>query len=131
MADARGERSALLRALGRATTEREIASLRERLRLNRSRLARARGALESLRRRARLSTVDVTVRASAGGGGGGGGVWTPRDALGDALRVLQVAAGVALVGAAVLVPVLVLGGAGALAGRAMTHRRRERALDAT
>ena len=130
VADARGERSALLRALGRATTEREIASLRERLRLNRSRLARARGALESLRRRARLSTVDVTVRASAGGGGGGG-VWTPRDALGDALRVLQVAAGVALVGAAVLVPVLVLGGAGALAGRAMTRRRREQALDAT
>ena len=130
MADARGERSALLRALGRATTEREIASLRERLRLNRSRLARARGALESLRRRARLSTVDVTVRASAAGGGGGG-AWTPRDALGDALRVLQVAAGVALVGAAVLVPVLVLGGAGALAGRAMTRRRREQALDAT
>jgi uncharacterized protein DUF4349 len=133
VADARGERTALLRALGRATTDREIASLRERLRLNRSRLARARGALESLRRRARLSTVDVTVRASADGNGGsdGGGAWTPRDALGDALRVLQVAAGVALVGAAALVPALVLGGAGVLAGRVVTRRRREQALDAT
>ena len=130
VADARGERRALLRALGRATTDREIASLRERLRLNRSRLARARGALESLRRRARLSAVDVTVRASADGDGGAG-TWTPRDALGDALRVLQVAAGVSLVGAAVLAPVLVLGGAGVLAGRVATRRRREQALDAT
>jgi hypothetical protein len=131
VADARAERTALLRALGRATTDREIASLRERLRLNRSRLARARGDLESLRRRARLSTVDVSVRAVADGDGDGGGAWMPRDALGDALRVLQVAAGVAVVGAAVLVPVLALGGAGLLAGRAMTRRRREQALDAT
>jgi Domain of unknown function (DUF4349) len=133
VADARSERTALLRALGRAATDREIASLRERLRINRSRLARARGALESLRRRARLSTIDVTVRASADGNGGseGGGAWTPRDALGDALRVLQVAAGVALVGAAVLVPVLALGGAAVLAGRVVTRRRREHALDAT
>jgi hypothetical protein len=130
VADARAERTALLRALGRATADREIASLRERLRINRSRLARARGALESLRRRARLSTVDVTVRAVADGGDRGG-AWTPRDALGDAVRVLQIAAGVALVGAAILVPALALGGAGVLAGRAMTRRRREQALDAT
>jgi Domain of unknown function (DUF4349) len=131
VADARAERTALLRALGRATADREISSLRERLRINRSRLARARGDLESLRRRARLSTVDVSVRAAADGGSDGGGAWTPGDALGDALGVLQVAAGVAVVGAAALVPLLALGGAGLLAGRAMTRRRREQALDAT
>ena len=103
LADARAERRALLRALGRATTEREIATLRERLRLNRSRLAAAKGALEALRRRARLATVDVAVHAGRDRGGGAA-TWTPRDALGDALRVLEVAAGVALVGAAALVP---------------------------
>ena len=68
LADARAERRALLRALGRATTEREIATLRERLRLNRSRLAAAKGALEALRRRARLATVDVTLHARSGHG---------------------------------------------------------------
>jgi hypothetical protein len=72
----------------------------------------------------------VTVRAVADGGHGGG-AWTPRDALCDSLRVLQIAAGVAAVGAAILVPALALGGAGVLAGRAMTRRRREQALDAT
>jgi hypothetical protein len=73
----------------------------------------------------------VTVRPAADGEGGDGGAWTPRDALGDALRVLQVAAGVALVGAAALAPLLLLAGAAILAGRAVTRRRREHALDAT
>jgi hypothetical protein len=126
LADARAERRALLRALGRATTEREIATLRERLRLNRSRLAASKGALDALRRRARLATVDVAVHA--GRDGGGSGAWTPRDALGDALRVLEVAAGVALVGAAALVPLLLLALPVALLARAAMRRRRERAL---
>ena len=127
LADARAERRALLRALGRATTEREIATLRERLRLNRSRLAASKGALDALRRRARLATVDVAVHAGRDGGGGAG-AWTPRDALGDALRVLEVAAGVALVGAAALVPLLLLALPVALLARAAMRRRRERAL---
>jgi hypothetical protein len=126
LADARAERRALLRALGRATTEREIAALRERLRLNRSRLAAAKGALEALRRRARLATVDVAVHA--GRSGGGAGTWTPRDALGDALRVLEVAAGVALVGAAALVPLALLALPLGLIARAFLRRHRERAL---
>ena len=126
VADARAERRALLRAQGPATTEREIATLRERLRLNRSRLAAAKGTLEALRRRARLATVDVAVHARRDGGGAG--AWTPRDALGDALRVLEVAAGVALVGAAALVPLLLLALPVALLARASVRRRRERAL---
>jgi Domain of unknown function (DUF4349) len=126
LADARAERRALLRSLGRATTEREIAALRERLRLNRSRLAAAKGALEALRRRARLATVDVAVHA--GRSGGGAGTWTPRDALGDALRVLEVAAGVALVGAAALVPLALLALPLGLIARAFLRRHRERAL---
>lgn len=126
LADSRAERRALLRALVRATTEREIATLRVRLRLSRSRLAAAEGALEALRHRARLATVDVAVHA--GRDRGGAGAWTPRDALGDALRVLEVAAGVALVGAAALVPLLLLAAPAALLVRTATRRRRERAL---
>jgi hypothetical protein len=126
VADARAERRALLRALGRAATEREIAALRERLRLNRSRLAAAKGSLEALRRRARLATVDVAVRGARDEGGGG--AWTPRDALRDALRVLQVAAGAAVVGAAVLLPLALLLAPAAVLARAAARRRRERAL---
>ena len=131
-AEARAERRALLRALGSASSEREIASLRERLRLNRSRIAQLNGELAALRRRANLATVDVAVqgvRRGDGGGVAGGGPWTPADALRDALRVLEVAAGVIVVALAVLVPLALLGAPAALVGRALRRRRREAALD--
>jgi hypothetical protein len=128
VADARAERRALLRALGRATSDRQVSVLRERLRLNRSRLAAAKGALAGWRRRARLATVNVTVRPSERTGESGG-AWTPRDALHDALGVLQVAAGVALVAAAVLLPLLLLAFPVAVAVRIAVRRRREHALD--
>jgi hypothetical protein len=130
LSDARAERSALLRALGKATTDREIASLRERLRLNRSQIAALKGELAGLRRRANLATVDVTVQGtSPKAGGGTGGAWTPKDALHDALRVLEVAAGVTLVAGAVLVPLALLAALGALAARGRRRRRRDAALD--
>jgi hypothetical protein len=131
LSDARAERSALLRALGKATTDREIASLRERLRLNRSQIAALTGELTGLRRRANLATVDVTVQGTGPkAGGGSGGAWTPKDALHDALRVLEVAAGVTLVAGAVLVPLALLAALGALGARGRRRRRRDAALDA-
>ena len=49
--------------------------------------------------------MDLTVRGDGEGGGAtGGGSWTPGDAAGDALRVLEVLAGIALVALAVLAP---------------------------
>ncbi len=58
------------------------------------------------------------------------GVWTPGDAAKDAVRVLEVAAGVILVGLAVLAPLAILALLAALGVRWSTRRRRERALDA-
>jgi hypothetical protein len=58
----------------------------------------------------------------------GGGSWSPGDAARDAVRVLEVSAGVALVGLAVLVPLALLGAAGGLAAGAYRRRRREAAL---
>ena len=58
------------------------------------------------------------------------GPWTPRDALGDAGRVLEVAAGVALVALAVLLPLALLALIAWPLGRAVQRRRREGALDA-
>ena len=131
LTDARAERRGLLRALERATTQNRIDSLKAQLRTVSSRIAGLKGQLASLRRRADLSRVDLTVRAAreSGGATGGGGTWTPGDAAGDALRVLEVLAGVALVALAVLAPLALVGGAVAVAVRSGRRRRREGALD--
>jgi hypothetical protein len=130
LSDARAERRGLLRALARATTQAQIQSLRARLRTTRSTIARLNGDLASLRRRADLSNVHVTVRGVEGGGGAAtGGDWSPGDAARDALRVLEVMAGVALIALAIGVPLGLLGIAIALAARAGRRRGRERALD--
>ena len=132
LADARAERRGLLRTLARATTQAQIDSVKAQLRSVSGRIAGVKGELSSLRRRADLSRVDLTVRGggrTGESGGAGGGDWTPGDAAGDALRVLEVLAGVALVALAVLVPLALLGAAVALGVRGGRRRRRESALD--
>ena len=130
LSDARAERRGLLRALGRATSQAQIDSLKARLRDVRSTIGRRNGDLASLRRRADLSHVTVTVRGVQGSGGGAtGGNWSPGDAARDALRVLEVMAGVALIALAIAVPVGLLGIAITLAARSARRRGRERALD--
>lgn len=130
LSDARDQRRALLRALGRATTDRQIASLKARLRDNRSEIARRKGALDAQRRRADLATVAVTVQGTAKTREqDGGGAWTPRDALHDAGRVLEVIGGVGLIALAVLVPLGILAGLALSGTRTVRRRRRETALD--
>jgi hypothetical protein len=133
LSDARDQRRALLKALGRATTERQIASLKARLRDNRSEIAARKGALDAQRRRADLATIAVSVEGTRAPAGktedDGGGAWTPGDALHDAGRVLEVAAGVALIALAVLVPLGILAALGLLGGRTLRRHRRETALD--
>jgi hypothetical protein len=131
LSDARAERRGLLRALAGAATQRQVDSLRARLRDVRSRIARRSGDLDALRRRADLSRVSVTVRADGTRpGAGSGGSWSPSDAARDALRVLEVIAGVALVALAVLAPLALLAALVALGVRSGRRRRREGALDA-
>ena len=132
LADARAERRGLLGALGKATTQAHIDSLRARLRTVRSQIARLNGDLEALRRRADLSTVSVTVRGDGSeseGTGGSGGPWSPGDAASDAVRVLEVMAGVMLIALAILAPLGLLALIGAFGVRATRRRRREGALD--
>ena len=132
LADARAERKALLKALGRAETEQRISSLRARIALNRRRVAQLEADLRSLNRRAELATVNVTLqgRGAAVTTPGKGDGWGPGPAAATALRVLEVAAGVLLVAAAILVPLAVLALPLALGGRRLRRRRREAALGA-
>jgi Domain of unknown function (DUF4349) len=131
LADARAERRGLLRALGKATTAQEIASLKARIADNRRELNRLQSEFNAVRRRANYATVQVEVTGRARKQPvTPGGSWDPGDAAHDALRVLEVAAGVALIGFAVLIPLAVLGTAGGLAAGAVRRRRREAALNA-
>jgi hypothetical protein len=129
LSDARAERRGLLRALARATTQAQVESLRTRLRDVRGTIGRLNGDLAALRRRADLSRVTVTVQGVDGTGGGGGSPWSPGDAARDALRVLEVMAGITVIALATAVPLALLGLAVALAVRSLRRRGRERALD--
>jgi len=128
--EGRAERRGLLRRLERAPTD----ALRARLRVVNRRIAGAKGDVASAERRVDLSRVSVSIAGDPGAGGagdaGGEGRWTPGDALRDAGRVLEVAAGVALVALAILVPLALVAAPLLLAGRRRRHLGRERALDA-
>jgi uncharacterized protein DUF4349 len=130
LAEARAERRALLRALAKASSTEEISSLRARIADNRRDLQRYQAQFNAVRNRANYATVEVDVvgRPHKSQPAPGGGSWTPGDAARDAVRVLEVSAGVALVGLAVLVPLALLGAAGGLAAGAYRRRRREAAL---
>jgi hypothetical protein len=130
--DARTERGSLLRQLAKAVTPNQTSSIRRRLRLVSGEIASYEHALKNVRSRATRSTIAVTLLAdrSAAKGGGGAAGWTPRDALDDATRILEVTAGVLLVALALLLPVGLLALLVRLATRQAAQRRRERALDA-
>jgi hypothetical protein len=130
LTEAKATRRALLRALAKATTTEQISSLRARIADNRRDIERYQAQFNAVRRRADLATVDVEVigRPHKSQPAPGGGSWTPGDAARDALRVLEVSAGVALIGLAVLVPLGLLGIAAGLAGGVYRRRRREAAL---
>jgi uncharacterized protein DUF4349 len=130
LAEARAERRGLLRAIAKATTAQEISSLRARIADNRREIARYQREFEAVRNRANYATVevDVTGRPHKSQPAPGGGSWSPGDAAHDAVRVLEVSAGVALIGLAVLVPLALLGAAAGLGASAYRRRRREAAL---
>jgi Domain of unknown function (DUF4349) len=124
--DARAERKALLTQLAGAVTVNETESIRARLEIVSREIAAARRQLSRVNNRANFADVYVTLAAR---GAADEGAWTPGDAFRDALRVLEVTAGVALIAAAVLLPIALIWLLAWLARRGVIRRRRERALD--
>ena len=129
------EREGLLRALGRATTLNETESIKARLRTVDRELAVARQSVRRVENRAAYANVSVELVATRDDGSGLGGDsvtdgrWTPGDALDDSLRVLEVAAGIALIVLAIALPLALLAALAAGAARLAGRRRRDRALD--
>jgi hypothetical protein len=130
--EARREREGLLRALAGATTLNETDSIKARLRIVNRQIGVARAAVARVDNRARFANVEVTLVADRNAGAGAGdddGTWTPGDALDDAVRVLEVAAGIALIALALALPIGLIAALGVAASRVAGRRRRERALD--
>ena len=133
LTDARTERKSLLRQLGAAVTTAETASIRARLRIVSREIRQARAAVRRVQNRASFATVIVDLVADADAGASGpadDGSWTPADAARDALRVLEVTAGIALIALAVGLPLALVAALVAAGARWGGRRRRERALDA-
>jgi hypothetical protein len=129
--DARAERASLLRRLARTTDDDRAKALRSRLRVVSHQIAMAKTQLSKVENRARYANVSVQVVADRSAAAtDDGGAWTPGDALHDAGRILEVAAGVAVVAGAAMLPLALVAALAWLAGRRAVRRRREAALDA-
>jgi hypothetical protein len=121
----------LLKELGDAETGAERESVEARLREERGRHAAIRARLDNLDRRASMSEVTVRIVTDHGAGvtpAGKGGSWGIGDALHDAGHILTIAAGVALIGLAILGPIALIVLALWLANRFRLRRLRERTL---
>ncbi len=130
--DAKAERRSLLRQLEDATTLQAAAALRARLRDVSAEIEAARAGVRRVTNRSAFATVSVALvadSAAAPAGEEDDGSWGPGDAADDALRVLEVVAGVALVALAVLLPLALVVALLLLAARWGSRRGRERALD--
>ncbi len=129
LADATGERRALLAQLARATTPNETASIRARLQIVNDRIDTARATLRRLQNRVTYASIAVAVEEGAPAADDGGS-WSAGDAWGSALDVLRVSFGVLVVGLAGLVPLTLLLALAYAGRRAFLGRARNAALDA-
>jgi hypothetical protein len=131
LADARALRTSLLRQLAAATTTTASGSLKAQIRDAEASIASDLATLNGLHHKVDNSQIAVTLNASLRPGhrkqpvGG----FTLHKAAHDAGRVLVVAAGVALIALAVLVPLALVAALGLWIGAAIRRRRREQALD--
>ena len=131
--EAMAERKSLLIRLAAADTTAEVESLKARLHDVSNEIASYRDSLLRVVRRARFAQVSVTLTAKPKHevvGPEDDGKWTPADAIRDAGRFLEVAAGVVLLVGSVLVPVALLALLALAAQRLAGKRGRERMLDA-
>ena len=131
LADARALRSVLLRKLALATTTTAINSLQLQIRDANASIASDLATLRGIKTQVANSQIQLTIGAAptpvmpvAHGGGFGIG-----RALHSAGRVLVVAAGVALIALAVLVPIGLLAALGLWVAHGVVRRRRDQALD--
>ncbi|HWF49117.1 MAG TPA: DUF4349 domain-containing protein [Solirubrobacteraceae bacterium] len=134
IAQAQAALARLRTELAGATVQTEIDTLRAQIANENATLARAQNALLGLNHQVSYSRLQVSIQATSPGAGGvtpgaGNGGFGLHKAGHDALRVLEVSAGVVLIALAVLVPVGLLAALAWWLSGTVQRRRRERALD--
>ena len=126
--DSQARVDSLLAQLSSAEVESEREAIAAELRAERAHAARLRNQLARLHQRTTYSRVLVRIQSDASSESGSS--WGIGDAFGDAGHILSIAAGVTLVGLAVIAPLALLFLLAWLAQRLWLRSRRERALDA-
>ncbi|MBE2317235.1 DUF4349 domain-containing protein [Solirubrobacter sp. CPCC 204708] len=129
--DARADREGLRNRLAKATTDKDRQRLRAALDRASRRVTQAQREVNELGAEVSYATVDLSIEGERrrGAAAAPGDRWTPGDAIGDAVRVLEVIAGVALIALAIILPIAAIALLAVFAGRIFTRRRRERALE--
>jgi hypothetical protein len=128
--DSNAKVESLLAQLAAAESDGEREAVEAELATERRHAASLRSRLTALQRRANFSRVLLRIKtgeSSAPSASGGGG-WSIGDALHDAGHILAIAAGVAIVGLAILGPLALIALLIWLANRAWVQRSRQRAL---
>jgi hypothetical protein len=132
LADSNATIDGLLKELADTETEAERESVEARLREERHRHAAIRASLDHLHQRSSMSEVSLRIVTGKGAGvtppSKDKGGWGVGDALHDAGHVLTIAAGVLLIGLAVLAPFALFALLFWLGNRFRVRRLRERAL---
>ncbi len=126
--DSRAKIESLLAQLSNADTTGERIAAEAELRSERRHNAYLRSQLSSLQRRANLSRVSLRIETGTVSSSSENGGWGVGDALGDAGHILAIAAGVTIVGLAILGPIALIVLLVWLANRARIRRGRRRAL---
>ena len=117
----------LLAQLASSASDEERLAIETELRRERRSAGALRSRLDRLHRRARYSHVTMRIEGRSTADSGSTS-WGVDDALRDAGRILAVAAGVIVIGLAVIAPLAILAALAWLAGRTWRRRGRERAL---
>jgi Domain of unknown function (DUF4349) len=126
--DSHAKVESLLAQLSNADTTGERVAAEVELRAERQHNAYLRSQLSSLQRRANLSRVDLRIESGAPTTSSNETGWSINDALGDAGHILAIAAGVTIVGFAILGPLALIALLAWLANRTRIRRARRRAL---
>jgi hypothetical protein len=128
--DSNAKVEGLLAQLAGAESDGEREAVEAELATERRHAASLRSQLTTLQRRANFSRVSLQIKtgdASSPSASSGGG-WSIGDALHDAGHILAIAAGVAIVGLAIVGPLALIATLIWLANRAWVRRGRQRAL---
>ncbi len=125
--DSRARIDGLLAQLAGAETETEMDVIEAELARERQHAASLRAQLDMLEQRVDFSRVSVKIE-TGGSSTDSNGAWGIGDAFGDAGHILGIAAGITLIGLAVLAPLALIALLAWLAHRAWVRTQRQRAL---